>query len=258
MTTQTVTPEAVQKHIGSVICPDNPAERLYLAYVPKADELAKRLCFHFRASGALAFEKDAQSHARIALWKCAVKFDPKKQRLQRMKIKKQQEESIQAILFGYPEPKHEPYDPYSNFWIASIRRVSGAVLDLFRAERLITKPQNGEVSDTMLYYERFQSLDRPLSDASNGNSRDSFGDMLPSKDRADKNDEISEMRYQIESIKQDAELSENEQLVIELSYSEEDLSKSEVAERMGMSGAAVTALLAKALEKMRQVRLQPT
>lgn len=117
-------------------------------YEPKAKQVALGLCFHYRYSGAFSLEDEAGSEALTALWKCCVKFDPSKQlfvrKQEEFRKKEWQEQNSEdillACLLNYSPPAQPNYaDPYSTFWIASIRRVRGAVLDFFRAERIITK-----------------------------------------------------------------------------------------------------------------------
>ena len=80
----------------------------------------------------------------MALWKLCEKFDPSKQLFQRRqevaRMQSQADEILLSGIFCYDQPPPVVIsDPYSTFWISSIRRVRGAVLDYFRAERIITK-----------------------------------------------------------------------------------------------------------------------
>lgn len=184
---------------------------LFDSHVSKAEEVASRLCFFYAVSGAMNYREEAISEAKMALWKCCCRFDPNKQRMQ---IKQQgvmaqaiAEEIILSCIFDYqiPPASVSPTntDPYKNFWISSLTRIRGSVLDYFRTERLIIKPvvagelamltratikkiknrigvdDDDDISreygislqaleklkPTMLHQERFLSLDRALGDA---------------------------------------------------------------------------------------------
>lgn len=167
------------------------------------------MCFFYAVSGALNYREEAISEAKMALWKCCCRFDPAKQRMQVKQQKIRTEEILLSCIFGYTtpaDPSPVNSDPYKNFWISSLTRIRGSVLDYFRAERLIIKPViTGELSTltratikkiknrigvdddddialqygisvealqrlkpTMLHQERFLSLDRSLGDASGG------------------------------------------------------------------------------------------
>lgn len=279
----------------------SPTE-LFEAHSQKAEEIAEKLCYLYTVSGALAYREEAKSEARMALWKCCLRFDPRKQLMQRKKQKLKEEEQLWAAVLGYPPPEipsEESYDPYKNFWIASLRRIRGSVLDLFRSERLIVKRgvkgeleaidkrdlaeikrrfRRGDPIDaicadfaiseealeqlkpTMLYQEKFLSLDRRLGDfSSNGSSdhggSDSFADLLPSRDRADGNDEALHLRHQIESAKSKANLSRQESRVMELCFHEAGWSKADAAKLLGISPMRVGFALQSALAKMRAVMI---
>lgn len=189
-------------------------QELFDSHVHKAEEVSSRLCFFYAVAGALNYKDEAASEAKMALWKCCRKFDPNKQRmqikLQGSQAKALSEEIILSCIFNYELPVSSPptnLDPYKNFWISSLTRVRGSVLDYFRSERLIIKPVvTGELSTltratikriknrigvdddddvarefgislqaleklkpTMLHQERFLSLDRALGDACGDN-----------------------------------------------------------------------------------------
>jgi len=119
-------------------------EKLYSLHEPKARQIAQCLCHHYQYSGALAYQDEANSEAQIALWKMCRNFDPSKQRFQRQqeaaKLQNQTDEILLAEIFGYDLPPPVIIsDPYSTFWISSVQRVRGAVIDYFRSERIITK-----------------------------------------------------------------------------------------------------------------------
>lgn len=176
---------------------------LFDSNVSKAEEVASRLCFFYAVSGALNYRDEAISEAKMALWKCCCRFDPNKQRMQIKQQKIRTEEILLSCIFGYStpaDPSPVNSDPYKNFWISSLTRIRGSVLDYFRSERLIIKPViTGELSTltratikkiknrigvdddddialqygislealqrlkpTMLHQERFLSLDRSL------------------------------------------------------------------------------------------------
>lgn len=186
-------------------------QELFDSHVQKAEEVASRLCFFYAVSGALNYREEAISEAKMALWKCCCRFDPNKQKMQIKQQGKQalSEEIILSCIFDYQVPvvTTTNLDPYKNFWISSLTRVRGSVLDYFRAERLIIKPVvTGELATlnratikkiknrigvdddddialeygisrqaleklkpTMLHQERFLSLDRALGDACGDN-----------------------------------------------------------------------------------------
>lgn len=181
-------------------------QELFDSHTAKAQDVASRLCFFYAVSGALNYREEASSEALMALWECCCRFDPSKQKMQQKIESKRTEEIIFSSIFGYDmpfAPAPTNCDPYKNFWIASLMRVRGSVLDYFRRERLIIKPViSGELATltradikriknrigvdddddiamefgisaqaleklkpTMLHQERFLSLDRALGEA---------------------------------------------------------------------------------------------
>jgi DNA-directed RNA polymerase specialized sigma24 family protein len=227
----------------------------------KAREVAKSLCFYYAVSGALAFQDEATSEAYKALWLCCQRFDPKRQVMQRRKAQIQTDEQFWAIIFEYPLPESIPFDPYANFWMCSIQRVRGGVLDFFRAQRLITKRSKKpgeEQKPTMLHAERFLSLDRPLSSVSNGaynafGGGESFCDLLPSSDRADSEDERRHHQSIIGEMKKKANLTPQERRALDLYYSELGYTKAEVSRELGVSQVRIQDLVDSAILKLRNV-----
>ena len=193
---------------------------LYLAHEKKAEEVATKLCYFYKVSGAVPHQEDAKAEARKALWKRAVSFDPSKQIMQcraeaenKIRQERQSREILSAAIFGYTPPEYPPYvprDPYSTFWMFTIMRVRGAVLDFFRAEKLIRKfvakgdlqrlskeeikkiqqrmfdgddaedisleygipiGQLDELKPSMFHYAKFLSLSQPMADFSDGSSK---------------------------------------------------------------------------------------
>ena len=183
---------------------------LYLAHEKKAEEVATKLCYYYRVSGALPHQEDAKAEARKALWKRAVSFDPSKQIMQCREEARQVRELMSSAIFGYSKPTFTPRDPYSTFWMFTIMRVRGAVLDFFRSEKLIRKfvakgdlerlskdqikliqqrmfdgddaedialeygiplDQLDELKPSMLHYAKFLSLSQPMSEFADGSAQ---------------------------------------------------------------------------------------
>lgn len=271
---------------------------LYLRHEKQAEEVAVKLCYHYQFSGALPFKDDAIGEAKKALWKCAVTFDPAKQVMACRKEAQQAAEVLAAIIFGYLPPEYEERDPYANFWMASIMRVRGSVQDLFRSQKLIRKfvakgtlkklskqdikdiqqrmfncedeesiaaayaievGQLEELKPSMLYYEKFVSLSRPISDYADGSYAvagfaavgESLGDMLPSKESTDSCEGRIANRSMIEHLKKSSQLTVEEARAVELTYSDEEPTAAEVAKKMGTTVKRIDVFIASAIEKMK-------
>lgn len=271
-------------------------EELFTRYSPKAREIVQKLCWYYQCSGALQYQDEAHSEGQMALWQFCERFDPSKQAFQLKKERQQQSELIYSLIFNYEEPEYEPSDPYANFWMLAVLRVKGAVIDFFRAERLITKrslqpemkaltkeqirdirnrlgrkeeeqsiatrygvPVAGisSLKPTMFYREKFVSLDRQLSDFSHGSKTGSFGgdsflDVLPAPDVDGPEEERQHIAYMVGLARQDAELTRQENQVVDLCFSDADMGRSEVAKRMKIKQGRVDELLRSAIGKMRE------
>lgn len=278
-------------------------QELFDLHVYKAYQVASKLCLFYAVSGSRNYREEAISEAKMALWRCCVEFDPNKQvmqiRQQQLDNKQKSEEIILACIFGYeapPVPTEKNQDPYKNFWMLSLLRVRGSVIDFFRQQRLIIKPViTGELANfdkatikkiknrvgvdddddialeygishraleklkpTMLYQERFLSLDRALDAAcgeGESRKRDSFNDIIASNSRTDHGDKTRDSRNLITIIKSKAQLSEIEEKVIDYLYSEDGYSASDVAAIMHITSAKVKNLAREALNKMRGVAI---
>jgi RNA polymerase sigma factor (sigma-70 family) len=230
------------------------AEELFHAHAEKARDLARKLCHFYAISGALSHMEEAESEAMRGLWWCCSRFNPRRQELQRRTL---HDETFWSIMLRYEPPTYDPRDAYKNFWISSIRRIRGSVLDYFRSEKLITKRAKGDTKPTMLYSEKFVSIDRPIGDfVSGGNARsldrgDTFADMIPSAQRADQNDEVNDQRNQLAKIRKRANLTPQESKVVDLFYHESDYKKAEVAKLLGVTQTNVDRLLEAALAKLK-------
>lgn len=267
---------------------------LFFLHQQKAKDVAIKLCWYYACSGALNFQDEAQSEAQMGLWKYCQEYDPSKQRNEVKKERARTDEIIQCLVFGYPPPIYPPRDPYATFWMFGILRVQGGVLDFFRKERLITKPSPGPdvkgfpksslkdikkrlsagepeeeiaarysisvksvrgLKPTMLYQERFVSLDRPLSDFSNGGgyaAGDTFGDVLPAPDTSEHRIEREHILYMVGMLKGNARLTDAEQKAISLYYDEEENSKAQVARLMHVPFTTASELIESGLQKMRR------
>ncbi len=233
-------------------------EDLFTRHSQQADKLALDLCHFYAVSGALAYRDEACSEAKLALWKQAVTFNPAKQLMQRVVA----EESYWAALIGYDMPVPKYRDPYDTFWISSIQRVRGAVLDFFRSQRLITKlpkilPGEKQIR-TMLYYERFVSMNKPISSVVGNRASheqesgtETFGDFLLSKDRTDSNDDRRDMRLRIELLTKRAGLTSKEYRIIILTFTEDEHDAKEISIILGIPEAKVKKMKSEALAKMR-------
>lgn len=270
-------------------------EDLFHLYSPKAKEVVNKLVWYFACSGALQYQDEAHSEGQLALWQFCNRFDPSKQAFQIKKERAQQSELIYSLIFDYDPPEYSPSDPYANFWMLALLRVRGAVIDFFRAERLITKRSLGpelkaltkeQVRDirnrlsrkeseekiaqdygvpisglnclrpTMFHRERFVSLDRQLSDFSHGSKPgsfggDSFGDVLPAPDKETVNVEQNHLASMVAVARRDAGLSKEERKVLDLYFSDDDMTKSDVARKMGLGQVKVSEILSGALKKLR-------
>lgn len=178
-------------------------DELFTLHSPAAREIVTKLIWHYRSSGALQYQDEAHSEGQLALWQLCNRFDPGKQAFQVKKERQRQTDLLYSIMFGYDLTPVAPIDPYQNFWMLVVLRVKGAVIDFFRAQKLILKrslPPDlkqmskeqlrdiknrlgrkedeqqiaanygiqakslDELKPTMFYRERFVSLDRNLSD----------------------------------------------------------------------------------------------
>jgi len=218
------------------------------------------LCYLYQVSGAVPYMRDAESEAIRALWRRCCAFDPKKQKMQMESLRQRSEEMLWAVVMEYSIPNFEDVDPYSRFWMNAVQYVRGAVLDFFRSERLITKrvkKEGEEVKPTMLYAERFPSLDTLVSQVANGvhGNRDvegeSFSDTFPSSLRTDASDDIRERRAQIQAIESASDLTPQETQIIRLCFHENDYSPNEVAKLLGLPLGHVKLVMNTALTKMR-------
>lgn len=54
-------------------------EDLFAAHVDRAEKIATALCWRYRVSGALFYQEEARSEARLALWRACRNFDPGRQ-----------------------------------------------------------------------------------------------------------------------------------------------------------------------------------
>lgn len=242
-------------------------QELFDKHQARAERIAEGLCWHCQISGALAFQEEAKQEALQELWRCAVNFDPDKQSLQ-LRVSGSNAVFWNAVM-GKDLSELPVKKSYSNFWIWTAMRVRGRVLDFFRAQRLITRlPKKSEDKPdapryTMLYKDRFLSANNPVLRKSSNSSRVSEGgpsphgeiisyfDLFPSKDRADHADELNDQRKKIAAILESSSLTPDEKNVIALYYGDEELSRSDIAEKLGKTGVMIGVELKSALSKMR-------
>lgn len=226
---------------------------LFERHCAQAEKLAVNLCHHYAVSGALSYQDEAKSEALLALWKQAEAFDPNKQTMQRQQF----EQSYFAALLGIEVPPAKFKDPYDIFWFSAVMRVSGAVLDFFRSQRLIfklKKVEDGkEPERTMLHYERFVSIssEAPCDPATCETIPGTLADMLPSSDRADASDSRRDALIVARRLLQDTELAVEERRVILLSYGDEECSTREIAAIMKISQPKVKKFKLEALKKLK-------
>jgi hypothetical protein len=235
---------------------------LFNAYQEKAERMADSLCWHFSVSGALAFQEEARQEALKELWRCANTFEPGKQKLQ-LKISRGHSDVWGLLFAGDIEATPVPQPSYSNFWIWSVQRVRGRVLDFFRSERLITRiakstDENAPKRTSMLYKDRFLSASSAVNPTkhkpnSDNSSYGSFLDLFPSNDVSDYRVTERDARRQVEMILEKADLEIEEVGVVKLYYSERQIDKKEIADLYGKSTTWVTLTLKSAIGKMRSV-----
>ncbi len=232
-------------------------QTLFDRHLAQADRVAERLCWSYRVSGALTYQEEARSEARLALWRCCLSYNPDLQAFQ-----KKLAHVADLIIFWSPvlgiavtEPRK---DPYASFWIWAVQRVGGRVLDFFRSQHLITRLAPGE-THTMLYRERFVSMGTPKGQTARGSSNPSlrdeylsqdYTDSFFSSDRADTYNELESIQLEISTIMSDAHLTQTEQQAIDLAYGDEEMEPAEIAEMMGIGTATAKLLLKTALGKL--------
>ena len=271
-------------------------EELFYLHTAKVRLLVDKTVWHYKCSGALHYQEEAYSEAQMALWRFCHTFDPTKQLLQSKKERARQTLLFYSLIFEIEEPEYEPSDPYANFWMLAVLYVRGAVIDFFRAERLIHKrplrpemkkfnkleilrikerlsnresPESPEsiaeelgvniksildLKPTLFKHERFVSLDRNLSDFAQSGSggATTFLDVLPAPDHTKQDDEQSHLSYMLQLAREDADLNKKERKVVDLFFSDRELTKIEVAKKMKLPQSQVTEILNSALQKIRQ------
>jgi RNA polymerase sigma factor (sigma-70 family) len=115
-----------------------------------------------------------------------------------------------------------------------------------------------DLRPTMLYQDRFISLSQLVSDRANGfhvqNNADlnqTVGDWIASESKTDANDDRRHMRSLIETLRDTAGLTADERQALDLCYSEQGDTVSEVGDMLGVSRREVEKRLSRAYEKMR-------
>ena len=234
--------------------------QLFETHMSKADRIAERLCWHYRISGALLYQEEARSEARMALWRCCMLFDPSLQALQN-KISKALEQSLfWSPIFGF-KVQDSRKDPYATFWIWSIQRINGRVLDFFRSQQLIRCLEPGE-AHTMLYRNKFVSISNPKGSTASGTSNShipseymsqDYTDSFFSPDRSDGYNEVESTNLELASIMERADLTPSEREAIQLAYGSDEMTAPEIAEMLGVDTNEAKSLIKKAMSKLKEV-----
>ena len=177
-------------------------EDLFNAHVDRAEKIATALCWRYRVSGALYYQEEAKSEARLALWRACQNFDPGRQALELRKMRQHDLAHFWNPLFGAPPPSDSDHqNPFDNFWIWAVRQIYGRIIDWFRSYHLIKRMAKGE-APSMIYHERFLSMTRAKGVAvaveGDGQGPHDFDECLPSKDRADGYNEVEASRKKIQ------------------------------------------------------------
>jgi RNA polymerase sigma factor (sigma-70 family) len=229
---------------------------LFDKYLDKADAVANGLCWYYRVSGAGLYREEAQSEARLALWKACLRFDPSKQGLEAKKSQQRDQLAFFNSLVGLPPPPSAK-NPADNFWIWASFQIRGRVIDLFRSLKLISRMKENE-SYTMLASERFISTDfMEQSNDRGGVSKDwdnpilsRYHEFLESDMKADDTIKMDENHRLLEGIVETANLGTMETMVVDMFYGQE-MMKAEIAEKLGVTGNAVMSSLKTAMSKLR-------
>ena len=231
-------------------------EDLFQAHVDRAEKIATALCWRYRVSGALFYQDEARSEARLALWRACRNFDPTRQELEIRKIRQHELAHFWNPLFGTPPPPDTDHQgPYDNFWIWAVRQIYGRVIDWFRSYHLIKRMAKGE-GPSMVYHERFLSMTRAKGAGvmdGDGQGPHDFDECLPSSDRADGYDEIEEQRAILHGLVTAARLTQTEIQSLRLAYGDDEMGKAEIAELMGVAPSTVATLLKSAMGKLKAV-----
>lgn len=233
----------------------SPTE-LFQTNVDKAEKLATSLCWRYRVSGALTYQEEAKSEARVALWRACTRFDPGKQELEIRKIREYSATQFWDPLFGLsPSLTPPPSNPADNFWIWAVRQINGRVIDWFRSYHLIKRMAEGE-HPSMVYHERFLSMTRAKKNGSSngdgdGGSSHDYDECLPSSDRADGCEEVDERRKEIAQLIADAELDLLEREVLALAFGEEEMEATEISDVVGITPRDAQVLIKTSIEKLR-------
>jgi DNA-directed RNA polymerase specialized sigma24 family protein len=241
------------------LCPTLGAvapEDLFTAHVEKAEKIATALCYRYRVSGALSYQEEAKSEARLALWRACQTFDPSRQGLEVRKAREHMASCFWNPIFGSPPPPpSEHTDPYDTFWIWAVRPIYGRIIDWFRSYHLIKRMAKDE-KPSMVYHERFLSMTRAKGAVAvvdgDGQGPHDFDECLPSKDRADGYDEVEERRVTIRRLVSAAHLTESEIRTLNLAYGDEEMAKGEIAAAMGVSPSVAGSNLRTAIGKLKQ------
>lgn len=229
---------------------------LFAAHVEKAEKIATALCYRYRISGALVYQEEAKSEARLALWRACQNFDPGRQALEIRKVRERMASCFWNPLFGSPPPPpSEHTDPFDTFWIWAVRPIYGRIIDWFRSYHLIKRMGKDE-KPSMVYHERFLSMTRSkamtVSVDGDGQGARDFDECLPSSDRADDYDHLQETHMHLQRLVAAAHLVQTEIQVLSLAYGEEEMGKAEIAEMLGISPSAAAEALRTAMGKLKQ------
>ena len=234
-------------------------EALFNAHLDKAEKIATSLCWRYRVSGALSYQEEAKSEARLALWRACRNFDPCRQELEIRKIRQHGLALFWNPIFGAPPPPNHDQDPFSNFWIWAVRQIYGRVIDWFRSYHLIKRMAKDE-KPSMIYHERFISMTRwgwdGGYDGEAGHEDSTYANALPSQDVSDSYDDVEAKQVQIRQLVKRAGLSRTEIKVLRLTFGDDEMSKAEIAEVLGITATQAGDLFKSVLAKLKEAAAQ--